>query len=82
MFWSKLQVLLKQQLQELELQTHHILLEVQKLLNRAGYDLGEPDGIIGPKTIDAVTAIQLAWGQQPSGKADQDFLKELRKKER
>ena len=57
-------------------------LEVQKLLNRAGYDLGEPDGIIGPKTIDAVTAIQLAWGQQPSGKADQDFLKELRKKER
>ncbi len=55
-------------------------LEVQKLLNRAGYDLGEPDGIIGPKTIDAVTAVQIAWGQQPSGKADQDFLKALRKK--
>ncbi|MBL4749920.1 MAG: lytic murein transglycosylase [Amylibacter sp.] len=55
-------------------------LEVQKLLNRAGYDLGEPDGIIGPKTIDAVTAIQVSWGQQPSGKADQEFLKVLRKK--
>jgi membrane-bound lytic murein transglycosylase B len=57
-------------------------LEVQELLNRAGYDLGEPDGIIGPKTIDAVTAIQITWGQQPNGKADQDFLKALRKKVR
>ncbi len=57
-------------------------LEVQTLLNRAGYDLGEPDGIIGPKTIDAVTAVQIAWGQQPSGKADQDFLRVLRKKVR
>ncbi|MBE9476414.1 MAG: lytic murein transglycosylase [Proteobacteria bacterium] len=57
-------------------------LEVQELLNRAGYGLGEPDGIIGPKTIDAVTAIQIAWGQQPSGKADQDFLNILRKKVR
>ncbi len=57
-------------------------LEVQELLNRAGYDLGDPDGIIGPKTIDAVTAIQIAWGQQPNGKADKDFLKVLRKKVR
>jgi len=55
-------------------------LEVQALLNRAGYDLGEPDGIIGPKTIDAVSAIQINWGQQPNGKADQDFLRVLRKK--
>lgn len=54
-------------------------LEVQKLLNRAGYDLGEPDGIIGPKSIDAVSAIQIKWGQQPNGKADQAFLKALRK---
>jgi len=57
-------------------------LEVQELLNRAGYDLGEPDGIIGPKTIDAVSAIQISWGRQPNGKADQDFLKVLRKKVR
>jgi len=55
-------------------------LEVQALLNSAGYDLGEPDGIIGPKTIDAVTAVQIAWGQTPTGKADQDFLDALRKK--
>jgi len=57
-------------------------LEVQELLNRAGYDLGEPDGIIGPKTIDAVSAIQISWGKQPNGKADQDFLRVLRKKVR
>ncbi len=57
-------------------------LEVQELLNRAGYDLGEPDGIIGPKTIDAVSAIQISWGEQPKGKADQDFLNTLRKKVR
>jgi len=57
-------------------------LEVQELLNRAGYDLGEPDGIIGPKTIDAVSAIQISWGEQPSGKADQAFLNTLRKKVR
>lgn len=57
-------------------------LEVQELLNRAGYDLGEPDGIIGPKTIDAVSAIQISWGKQPNGKADQDFLKVLRKRVR
>ena len=57
-------------------------LEVQKLLNRAGYDLGEPDGIIGPKTLDAVNAIQIKWGEQPKGKADQSFLKTLRKRVR
>ena len=57
-------------------------LEVQELLNRAGYDLGEPDGIIGPKTINAVNALQISWGEQPSGKADLDFLNRLRKKTR
>jgi membrane-bound lytic murein transglycosylase B len=57
-------------------------LEVQTLLNRAGYDLGEPDGIIGPKTFDAASAIQISWGQQANGKVDQDFLKQLRQKVR
>ncbi len=57
-------------------------LAVQELLNSAGYDVGEPDGIIGPKTLDAVNAIQAEWGQQPNSKADQAFLKELRKRVR
>jgi len=55
---------------------------VQTLLNRAGYDLGDPDGIIGPKTIDAVTAFQITQGISPNGKADQDLLTLLRKKTR
>ena len=57
-------------------------LDVQELLNRAGYDVGEPDGIIGPKTLDAVNAIQASWGQQSNSKADQAFLKELRRRVR
>lgn len=54
-------------------------MEVQELLNRAGYDVGDPDGIIGPKTLDAVSAFQVSVGIQPNGKADMDVLKALRK---
>lgn len=57
-------------------------MEVQELLNRAGYDVGDPDGIIGPKTIDAASAFQVSLGQQPNGKANQDLLKLLRQKVR
>jgi membrane-bound lytic murein transglycosylase B len=55
---------------------------VQELLNRAGYDLGDPDGIIGPKTIDAISAFQSAQGVPLTGKADQDLLELLRRKVR
>jgi len=55
---------------------------VQELLNRAGYDLGDPDGIIGPKTIDAISAFQTRQGVSLTGKADQDLLKLLRRKVR
>ena len=57
-------------------------MEVQELLNKAGYDLGDPDGIIGPKSIDAITAFQLSLGIQPTGKADKELLKLLKKKVR
>lgn len=56
--------------------------EVQELLNKAGFDVGEPDGIIGPKTIDAISAFQNAQGVALTGKADQDLLKLLRRKVR
>lgn len=55
---------------------------VQELLNRAGFDVGDPDGIIGPKTIDAVSAFQTKYGVPLTGKADQKLLKLLRKKTR
>jgi membrane-bound lytic murein transglycosylase B len=52
--------------------------EVQELLLKAGYDIGDADGIIGPKTIDALSDMQIKAGKQPSGKADQEALKFLR----
>ncbi|MDB4558611.1 lytic murein transglycosylase [Amylibacter sp.] len=52
--------------------------EVQELLLKARYDIGDADGIIGPKTIDALSDMQIKAGLQPSGKADQDALKFLR----
>ncbi len=55
---------------------------VQTLLNKAGYDVGDPDGIIGPKTIDAISAFQQSHGIAPNGKANQDLLALLQKKVR
>ncbi len=52
--------------------------EVQELLLKARYDIGDADGIIGPKTIDALSDMQIKAGLQPSGKADQESLKFLR----
>jgi membrane-bound lytic murein transglycosylase B len=54
-------------------------MEVQELLNRLGYDLGEPDGIIGPNSIDAISKFQTSLGLIPDGKANEDLLNKLRK---
>ena len=40
--------------------------EVQTLLNRAGFDVGTPDGVVGPKTRAAV----IAWQQRQGWPAD------------
>ena len=57
-------------------------MEVQELLLKAGYDIGDVDGIIGPKTIDALSDLQIKAGVQPSGKADKAALKFLRSRVR
>lgn len=57
-------------------------IEVQERLLKAGYDIGDADGIIGPKTIDAISDFQRRNGIQPNGKANEDLLKLLRRTSR
>lgn len=53
--------------------------EVQKLLNQIGYDVGEPDGIIGPNSRKSIRKYQIILGLTPDGLANKEFLIELRK---
>lgn len=57
-------------------------IEVQEKLLKAGYDIGDADGIIGPKTIDAISDFQRKNGIQPNGKANDDLLALLRRRVR
>ena len=43
--------------------------EVQQLLVERGYDIGEPDGIIGQRTRDAIKAFQASAGLPTDGRA-------------
>jgi membrane-bound lytic murein transglycosylase B len=53
-------------------------LELQRLLARRGYDIGEPDGRLGAKTRAAVRAFQARNGRVPDGFASMGILKRLR----
>ena len=52
--------------------------EVQRLLNRMGYNVGEPDGAIGEKTMAAIKSFQQRIGVAPDGYANATLLKQLR----
>ncbi|MDK3017722.1 lytic murein transglycosylase [Pseudodonghicola flavimaris] len=52
--------------------------ELQERLTRAGYDTQHVDGRIGPLTISAVRAYQVANGLQADGYPSLDLLKRLR----
>ena len=52
--------------------------ELQELLLERGYDVGEPDGMIGPRTMDAIKAFQAAEGLAPDGYAGQRMLRALK----
>jgi len=53
-------------------------LELQQLLVRRGYDLGEPDGQLGAKTRAAIRDFQAKLGQVSDGFASAVILDQLR----
>lgn len=50
---------------------------VQALLNKAGYDAGSADGMMGGKTKTAIAAFQKDNGMEPSGAIDEKMVKAL-----
>lgn len=53
-------------------------LELQQLLTRSGYDIGEPDGQFGLKTRAAIRDFQAKNGRVPDGFASASILDQLR----
>jgi hypothetical protein len=51
--------------------------EVQIELQRQGFDIGEPDGMLGPRTKDALMAFQKKRGFQATGQIDHDTFAAL-----
>src|SRR6202049_2743137 len=52
--------------------------EMQQLLARRGFDIGEPDGLLGPRTRIAIPNFQASIGQVPDGFASSGVLDRLR----
>ena len=51
---------------------------MQQLLARRGFDIGEPDGLLGPRTRIAIRNFQASIGQIPDGFASSGVLDRLR----
>ena len=52
--------------------------ELQQLLARRGYEVGVPDGLLGPRTRLAIRNFQASVGQVPDGFASSGVLDRLR----
>jgi len=52
--------------------------EMQQLLTRRGFDIGDPDGLLGPRTRLAIRNFQASVGQTPDGFASSEVLDRLR----
>jgi lytic murein transglycosylase len=52
--------------------------EMQALLSRRGFDTGEPDGLLGPRTRLAIRNFQASRGEIPDGFASSALLDRLR----
>jgi peptidoglycan hydrolase-like protein with peptidoglycan-binding domain len=53
--------------------------EMQAMLNRAGYDVGPPDGVVGRRTEAAIRAFQAARGMAVDGQPSPAVLAALRR---
>lgn len=53
-------------------------IELQTLLAKRNYDVGEPDGVIGKRTREAIRAFQRSVGMVPDGFPTQELLQKLR----
>lgn len=51
--------------------------EMQKALNEKGYAVGRVDGVVGPKTSNAIREFQSKEGLSATGQPDQQTLKAL-----
>ena len=50
---------------------------IQAILNKNGFEAGEPDGKMGQRTIGAIKAFQTSVGQEATGKINDALVKEL-----
>jgi membrane-bound lytic murein transglycosylase B len=53
--------------------------EIQALLQKRGFDVGAIDGMVGPKTIEAIQAFQVSEGMLADGYANRNLLIQLRR---
>jgi membrane-bound lytic murein transglycosylase B len=53
------------------------VVQLQSHLNDQGFDSGEPDGILGPATRNAISQYQLAEGMIADGFPDETLLARL-----
>ncbi len=56
-----------------------VVMEAQKALAERGYDVGAPDGLVGPRTTRAIFAYQRDHDLPRTGYVDDELLESLRR---
>jgi localization factor PodJL len=56
------------------IKTRDVVTKVQDALSRLGYDIGTADGLVGPKTAEAIKAFERSTGMSESGQINPRLL--------